>query len=99
MGKTLDFSCPVCGLAGHVSGGGDGGDFAATTTIYCETCQTLQDAWVAEELPGATSHEIEPRCEKRKSHPIKLWNKDEPCPRCGQALLEIDPNGTVVMWD
>ena len=99
MGKTLDFSCPACGLAGHVSGGGDGGDFAATTTIYCETCQTLQDAVVVKELYVIPLKEIAPRCEKRKSHPIKLWNKDEPCPRCGQALLEIDPNGTVVMWD
>lgn len=94
-----DFLCPACGLESHVSGGEDRGMIAATTTIYCETCQTLQDALMAEELYANPPKEIAPRCEKRKSHPIKLWSRDQPCPRCGQALLKEDPNGIAIMWD
>lgn len=99
MGMTLDFLCPACGLEGQVSGGPDCGMVVGTTTIYCLTCQTLQDAVVAEELYAIPLKEIAPRCQKRKSHPIKVWNKEEPCPRCGQALLKEDPNGAVIMWD
>lgn len=95
---TLDFNCPACGLKGHVSGGYDAGMISVTTTIYCLTCQTLQDA-VIEEMFEPVPREIEPRCEKRKSHPIKLWNREQPCPRCGQGLMEEDPNGEVTMWD
>lgn len=99
MGMSLDFLCPACGLEGHVSGGEDCGMVAATTTIYCETCQTLQDAVVVKERYAIPVKEIEPRCRRQKSHPIKLWNREQLCPRCGQALLEEDPNGDVVLWD
>jgi acetone carboxylase gamma subunit len=99
MGMSRDFLCPACGLAGNVSGGGDCGMMDATTTIYCETCQTLQDAVVVKELYAIPPKEIAPRCEKRKSHRIKLWNREQLCPRCGQAHLQEDTNGTVIMWD
>lgn len=99
MGMRVEFICPACGLKGLVSGGPDCGMVAATTTIYCLTCQTLQDAVVEEERYTLVPCLIEPRCEKRKSHRIKLWNRDEPCPRCGQGLLKEDEAGTIVMWD
>ena len=99
MGMTMDFTCPACGLKGHVSGGEDCGMIAATTTIYCLTCQALQDAVVEEEMFAPTPRTVEPRCETRKSHPIKIWNREQVCPRCGQGLLEQDPNGEVIMWD
>ncbi len=99
MGMTLDFFCPACGLEGHVSGGEACGMIAATTTIYCETCQTLHDALISREPFAETPRLIEPRCRRRKSHPIKLWNRELPCPRCGQGTLVEDPNGSVMMWD
>lgn len=99
MGMSLDFLCPACGLAGHVSGGEACGMMTATTTIYCETCQTLQDAVVAEELDSDPPKETAPRCKRRKSHRIKLWSHEQLCPRCGQAPLQEDPNGSVTMWD
>lgn len=99
MGMLLDFVCPACGLKGHVSGGEDCGMVAATTTIYCEICGTLQDAAVVEERFAAVPKRIEIRCEKVKSHRIKLWNRDEPCPRCLQGLLTVDEAGMVTMWD
>ena len=40
-----------------------------TTTIYCETCQTLQDAVVYREFSSDPNGEIPPRGEKRKSPP------------------------------
>lgn len=99
MGMCIDFICPACGLTGGVSGGDDRGMIDVTTTIYCETCQTLQDAVVFREFSSAPNREIPPRCEKRKRHPIKLWSRELPCPRCGQALLGEDPGGTIVTWD
>ncbi len=99
MGMSLDFLCPACGLEGQVSRGPDCGMMVGTTTIYCLTCQTLQDAVVEKQRYTLVPRVNEPRCEKRKSHPIKLWNKDEPCPRCGLAHLHEDPNGEVLMWD
>jgi hypothetical protein len=95
----MDFICPACGLTGNVSGGEDGGMIEATTTIYCETCETLQDATVVDQLFADPPREVAPRCEKRKSHPLKLWNREQPCPRCGQALLTEAPGGTILMWD
>ncbi len=99
MGMSIDFHCPACGLKGHVSGGEDVGMLAVTTTIYCVTCETLQDAAVAEDVLAEPHVRTEPRCEKRKRHRIKLWNRDEPCPRCGQGLLQEAENGMVTMWD
>jgi len=99
MGMTLDFHCPACGLEGHVSGGPGGGMRVGTTTIYCLTCQTLQDVVVAHEVYTETPRLNEPHCRRRKSHPIQLWNRDQPCPRCGQAQLKEDPNGTEILWD
>lgn len=99
MGMRVEFICPACGLKGLVSGGEDCGMVAATTTIYCETCETLQDALVSEVPFDTAPRQIEPRCEKRKSHRIQVWNRDQPCPRCGQALLKEDEAGITLMWD
>jgi predicted RNA-binding Zn-ribbon protein involved in translation (DUF1610 family) len=98
MGMHRDYLCPACGLKGHVSGGDDCGMVTETTTIYCETCKTLQDAvvkdWLAKNEP-----ETEPRCRRRKAHVVKRWTKEEPCPRCGKALLQEVAGGKVMMWD
>ena len=99
MGMLQDFICPACGLKGHVSGGEDSGMLAATTTIYCETCGTLQDAEVVKNLLSYPPRRFKPRCEKSKTHPIKIWNRNEPCPRCGQNLLQEAADGVVTMWD
>lgn len=96
----LDYRCPACGLEGHVSAGPDSGMEAATVTIYCVTCDRLEDVVVIEEnawAPDAVP--TEPRCSRRKRHPIKVWSKDDPCPRCGQALLEERPDGAETIWD
>ena len=46
-----------------------------TTTIYCLTCQTLQDAVVEKERYTLVPRVNEPRCEKRKSHRIRLCSR------------------------
>ncbi|WP_395745420.1 hypothetical protein [Prosthecobacter sp.] len=99
MGMLQDFICPACGLKGHVSGGKDAGMIAATTTIYCETCRTLQDAEVEKIRCSIPPRRIKPCCERSNIHTIKVWNQNEPCPRCGQSLLVVDENGEVTMWD
>lgn len=99
MGTLVDFTCPACGLKGHVSGGGDCGVLAATTTIYCETCDNLQDAVVVKNLLSIPHRHYKPRCEKSKSHSIILWNRNEPCPRCGRGSLELAQNGLETLWD
>jgi len=99
MGMNVDFICPACGLKGHVSGGDDYGMIAATTTIYCVPCDNLQDAEVEENVLAEPPVRTEPHCAKHKHHRIKLWNRDEPCPRCGKALLQVDEQGEVTMWD
>ena len=99
MGMLQDFTCPACGLKGHVSGGEDAGMLTATTTIYCETCDTLQDSTVEKCRVSVPARGIKPRCEKSKSHPIKVWSQNELCPRCGLANLKVAGNGLVTMWD
>jgi Zn finger protein HypA/HybF involved in hydrogenase expression len=99
MGMLQDFTCPACGLNGHVSGGEDCGMLAATTTIYCESCDNLQDAVVVKDLFSIPPRRHKPRCGKSKSHPIKVWNHNELCPRCGLANLKVAENGLVTMWD
>ena len=99
MGAHVDYSCPACGLTGHVSGGEDCGMDTLTTTIYCKTCDQLQDVPVGVVPYALPEHHIEPRCRRRKSHRFQIWNREEPCPRCGKALLEMDENGNITMWD
>ncbi len=99
MGMCVDYFCPACGLKGHVSGGGDGGMRTSTTTIYCVTCDTLQDAVVVEDVRAEPPVQTEPHCAVHKHHRIQEWNRDEPCPRCGKALLQVDERGVVSMWD
>lgn len=99
MGMLQDFTCPACGLKGHVSGGEDCGMLAVTTTIYCKTCDTLQDAIVEKCCVSVPARRIKPRCEKSRLHPVKFWNQNELCPRCGQSLLALDEHGSVTMWD
>lgn len=71
----------------------------STTTIYCATCETLQDALTCQNVLADPPVELEPRCGKRKKHPVRVWDREQPCPRCGKALLHIDESGPVAMWD
>ena len=99
MGMWLDFRCPACGLHGHVSGGPDAGMMGESTTIYCLTCGLLQDATVTTLEADGSLTSVVPRCRRRKTHRIRIWNDEEPCPKCGQALLAPDQDGPVTMWD
>ena len=98
MGMWLDFRCPACGLHGHVSGGPDCGMMAATTTIYCLTCGLLQDATERTREADGTLIPVALRCRRRKTHRIRIWNDEEPCPKCGQALMQQDL-GNFTLWD
>ena len=98
MGESNSFICPACGLAGHVSGGEDAGECRLTTTIYCQACCELHDVPTSDIRLGKRE-KVVPRCPRRKSHPIRLWNLEELCPRCGKALLELDEDGYSTLWD
>lgn len=99
MGMHVDFTCPACGLTGHVSGKNDIGMRSCTTTIYCLTCDRLEDVTTGADLDTETPRSFEARCSKNKTHLIRRWNKAEACPRCGKALLKEDRDGNVTMWD
>lgn len=99
MGARIEFSCPACGLSGRVSGGNDCGFETATTTIYCESCDNLQDVPTVLKLRLANERKVEPRCTKGESHPVRRWNLHEPCPRCGKAKLEFPAGRPSVLWD
>lgn len=99
MGMTFEHVCPACGLRGAVAGGEDCGEIHTKTTIYCATCESLQDAVTCENYLANPPVRVEPRCNKSKRHPVRVWNREQPCPRCGQALLHIDASAIVTLWD
>ena len=72
---------------------------SSTTTIYCLTCDRLRDVVTGLHLDAANARRLEPRCPKRKSHPFRLWNSKEPCPRCGKALMKMKDHGGFTLWD
>jgi hypothetical protein len=94
----VDYRCPACGLAGHVSGGEDAGMLVMTTTIYCLTCETLQDVTVGKPPWTGEESRVDPRCQRRKSHRIQIWHRDLPCPRCGKARMTEDA-ADFTLWD
>ena len=95
MGMSTTFICHACGYKAFVSGGMDTGGTCKTQTISCEKCLELFDAIVLWTHDWTT---VQPRCPKRKSHPIKPWNHPDACPRCG-TIMEVDEDGEILLWD
>lgn len=98
MGAYMDFTCPACRLSGHVSGGLDAGMNSTTTTIYCSACEELQDAETGMHLDGPNAQTHAPRCQNQASHPIREWDQDQPCPRCGKGRMKM-MDGRITLWD
>ena len=72
MGCRYTFQCPACGYKAEVSGEGDAGFFAETTTIVCHDCRELLDIATAYHGEEANRKASPFRCPKGKN--IELRN-------------------------
>ena len=96
MGCRIQFECLACHYSATVSGGIDAGEIIGTTTIYCETCRTLQDAVTSRLHEDGSCKEFPARCERSKKHPVRPWHQGEPCPRCGGTMRTGEE---MILWD
>lgn len=114
MGQTQTYQCNTCEYYCHISAGEDYGFVAVTRTFSCLKCNEVVDVVVGkfgkvfekEELKSSLDPEdsfltiddfyICPEC---NSNNLKPWNnRKRPCPRC-KGKMEIDPDGTLTLWD
>ena len=97
MGTCYQFTCS-CGFQAEVSGGFDVGMIAATQTVACRNCGTLEDVHVGD-APTTSSEDVAKmslHCPKSRRHQITQWNHPGPCPRCGETMTR---GSMTMMWD
>ena len=88
MGGICQYECPACGYSAKVAGGLGGGFLFQTQTVLCEVCRNLQDSTLRTRGSKFTEEwfEHDLRCRRSRQHPIQLWERGGPCPRCGTPL-------------
>lgn len=85
-----------CEYEVDVAGGPATGMRARSVTIACEVCKTLQDAITyLKDLETGKDLEIAPHCNQDETHPIKPWQTNQPCPKCGEKLRKT---GQIAVW-
>ena len=100
MGTRYRYFCGQCDFERTVSGGGDIGMGAATTTIHCYSCKEITDVVPTEKLRLATDKDWVPpeyHCARSEGHQVKLWVGPGACPKCSNTM-EVDLTSTID-WD
>lgn len=99
MGFTYEFLCAQCGYSANVSGGADAGMIVSVETMTCSDCKELGDvitAWWREDQAQPAEIGKCPNCESKS---VASWDPDvRPCPKCG-SKMEVNPEGSVILWD
>ncbi len=94
MGSHYDFKCTACGFGAEVSGGDDRGFTIHTRTMYCRSCEALNDVAIGScnedpIPPDQASGEREfGKCPTCGGIDLARWSVGDPCPRCGGSVTK-----------
>jgi len=87
VGRRQQFICEAM-----VSGRFDVGMAAATVTIACRECGTLEDIYVGR-APSTTEDDAAKmtlHCPRSRRHHVTRWTDPGRCPRCGETMTHGD---------
>ena len=90
MGYSQQWSCSSCEFGFNGEGHNSALMSGTTTSAYCEDCKHVMDLLTGpdgREIPGAPLE-----CYESKTHTVRPWSVEEPCPQCGKGTLIADPN-------
>jgi len=112
MGKLSTYICTSCNYSVASSGGPDFGMHAVTDTYICTSCKEIVEVKTGEygltylhKVPTGNGSNLDfdtdsyvcPECGSAEG--LTLWDTQmRPCPKC-DGIMELDPDGEVILWD